>query len=120
MGKVLIADDENKIRNIVMNIFDSHKVTTVKSWVEELEILEEGEKFDLIITDIVMPGYKEIAKMNVVEIMKKYNTPVIFISGYEEKIINNLPENMKFIKKPFSLQLLKMHGERLMGTNKST
>lgn len=115
MKNILVADDEAKIRNIILNLFDEYKVTSVSSWIEEIELLEGDNKFDLIITDIVMPGYKEMAKMNIVKIMQKYLTPVIFISGYEEKIINNLPANMKFIKKPFSLKLLEMHSERLMG-----
>ncbi len=119
MNKILIADDENKIRNIIVNIFDNCHVTGVGSWFESIKLLEEGEKFDLIITDIIMPGYKEIAQYDIVDAIRKYEAPVIFISGYDEKALKNLPENMKFVKKPFSMRLIKAYGERLMASSQS-
>lgn len=115
MGEIIVADDENKVRNVVANLFEEHKVNIAASWTELLDILDSGKKFDLIITDIVMPGYKEIAVKGIVDVMKKYDTPVIFISGYEEQKLANLPSNMRFIKKPFSIRLMKTYGEKMMG-----
>ena len=114
MSEILVADDENKIRNVLVNLFEEHKVTIASSWDELLAILKTGKKFNLIITDIVMPGYKEIASQGIVDVLKAYNTPVIFISGYDEKALTSLPPNMKFIKKPFSVKLMKVYGEKML------
>ncbi|TPQ35446.1 response regulator [Bradyrhizobium guangdongense] len=64
MSRVLIADDEDSMRQLVARAIamDGHLTVTAQDGAEALEILtrEEG-KFDLLLTDIQMPVMDGIA-----------------------------------------------------------
>src|SRR5438045_9368900 len=64
MSKVLIADDEDSMRQLVARAIamDGHETVTAEDGAEALEILtrEEGA-FDLLLTDIKMPVMDGIA-----------------------------------------------------------
>jgi CheY-like chemotaxis protein len=64
MPKILIADDEDSMRQLVARAIamDGHDTVTAQDGAEALEILtrEDGE-FDLLLTDIQMPVMDGIA-----------------------------------------------------------
>src|SRR5690606_31567651 len=82
-----------------------YTVTTARDGDEGLEIFKAGGRFDLVVTDVVMPSMdgptmaKEIRKL-------APDLPVLFMSGYaEEQLRREIAiENMHFIPKPFSVQ----------------
>ncbi|MHC4885490.1 MAG: response regulator [Planctomycetota bacterium] len=116
MANILIADDERRIRDTFKPIFGkAHDITFVGSWPELREALKEGV-YHLTITDIVMPGYKEVAIEGILNVFKDHPYPVIFMSGYSEQALTDLPENMRFVAKPFSMSIMKMHMDRLLAT----
>ncbi|MBR0828817.1 response regulator [Bradyrhizobium manausense] len=64
MSKVLIADDEDSMRQLVARAIamDGHQTVTAQDGAEALEILtREDGKFDLLLTDIQMPVMDGIA-----------------------------------------------------------
>jgi len=64
MPKVLIADDEDSMRQLVARAIamDGHEIITAQDGAEALEILtREGGAFDLLLTDIQMPIMDGIA-----------------------------------------------------------
>jgi two-component system cell cycle sensor histidine kinase/response regulator CckA len=73
-----------------------------------LEFLKQGQKIDLLITDVVMP------KMDGPTLSKKVNDllphiQTIFISGYtEDTFRNSIDKNTRihFLQKPFTLKEL--------------
>ena len=107
MGRIniLAVDDEDVIRNGLQRILEGDRfaVETCKSGHSAIEFLQERE-FDLIITDLKMPG------MNGIEVLKAVKTlqpdvPVIMITGYAT--VDTAVEAMKngavdYISKPFS------------------
>lgn len=54
-ARVLIIDDDDLVRRSLMRTLRSHEVTSVASGVRGLELIEEGEFFDVILCDIMMP-----------------------------------------------------------------
>ncbi len=117
MAKILLADDDRRISDLLKRIFQTQEVILVRTWTEELAELEK-DKFDLVVTDIVMPGYKDVQQNGgVKEVLVKYNTPVIFISGYAEKELKDLPDTMRFLKKPFSVNLFRSYVRKLLLTD---
>lgn len=65
---MLLVDDSSFFRNLVGPLLASHgfKMTVAKSGTEVLELLEQGAKFDIAVSDIEMPeidGYGLLAKM---------------------------------------------------------
>ncbi|WBL79730.1 response regulator [Bradyrhizobium xenonodulans] len=64
MSKILIADDEDSMRQLVARAIamDGHEIVTAQDGAEALEILTGADgAFDLLLTDIQMPVMDGIA-----------------------------------------------------------
>jgi two-component system, OmpR family, alkaline phosphatase synthesis response regulator PhoP len=62
MGKILIIEDEKDIRELMKFQLNSsgYQVTDVDSADKAIELLESGQKFDLILVDWMLPGISGI------------------------------------------------------------
>lgn len=113
MAKVLMADDDPKVRDLLHNLLREHEITTATTWPEVIENIT-ARKYDLIITDVVMPGYKDLGFGGVLDVFDGHDVIVIFISAYNEKSLTDLPANRFFIKKPFSMRVLQNYIKRAL------
>ena len=105
--RILLVDDENSVRTFAVRALrkKGYDVVGCNSAENALETLETDKNFQLLITDMVMPGLNgiELAKQ-VLEILPEIK--IILASGYSEDILKGEYtdiENMSFIPKPFSL-----------------
>ena len=87
MIKVLIADDELKICELIFRLIDWEAmgmsvIAVAHNGRETIEIIK-NEMPDIVITDIRMPGYNGV---DVIRIGKEYNSDIqfIIISGYSQ------------------------------------
>jgi DNA-binding NtrC family response regulator len=108
-NRLLVVDDEAVIREGLKRILEreSFVVESCSSGFHAIEIMQQRE-FDLIITDLKMPG------MSGIEVLKSVRTlqpdiPVILITGYAS--IDTAVEAMKngaadYLSKPFTPDLL--------------
>jgi len=108
--RILLVDDENSVRTFALTALrkKGYDVVGSNSAENALEILEKDKNFQLLITDMVMPGQNgiELSKQ-VLEIIP--NIKIILASGYSEDILKGEfadVENLSFIPKPFSLSEL--------------
>ena len=115
MAKILMADDDPKIRDVLHNLLRGHEVTVATTWPEVIKEIDGDAAYDLIITDVVMPGFKDLIQGGVRGVFEGRNLTVIFISAYNEKSLHDLPPNMRFVKKPFSMRVLQNHISRFLG-----
>lgn len=83
-GRILIAEDEPEVMRILTRVLEGagYAVTPAQSGDAALELFKSGDQFDLLLTDVVMPGNlqgpalaKEIRSINP-------DLPCIFLSGY--------------------------------------
>lgn len=105
--RILFVDDENSVRTFALRALrkKGYDVIGCSSAENALETLQTDKNFQLLITDMVMPGQNgiELAKQ-VLEILP--DIKIILASGYSEDILKGEfadIENMSFIPKPFSL-----------------
>src|SRR5450755_4458974 len=64
MAKILIAEDDDTLRDLVVRALndDGHELTVATDGVAALEALNrQNSKFDLLLTDVKMPGMDGIA-----------------------------------------------------------
>jgi DNA-binding response OmpR family regulator len=106
--KLLIAEDEARLREIISDYFKAKdfSVSEARNGSEALEILEYNE-FDIILMDIMMPGTDGFSACR--QIRKLYETPVIFITAKadeEDKLTGYGLGADDYITKPFSLPVL--------------
>ncbi len=108
MARVLIAEDDDAVREFVRRalVHGGHDVSTANDGLDALHCLSEDVAFDLLITDIVMPGMDGIALA--LKVSKDYpETAILMMTGFaaERQRAHNLDELIhEVIAKPFSLK----------------
>ncbi len=85
MARIMIVDDEAKIREVVREYaeFEGYEVVEAEDGMEAVEKIREDKNFDCVILDIMMPkldGYSACK-----EIKKLKNIPVIMLSARGEE-----------------------------------
>ena len=110
-GKILLADDDPRIRSLIESILESDhfQLTSTEDGKEAMKVAaEDGASYVLFLLDCTMP------KMSGTEVYRQIRsrgltTPVILISGYhQEQVVANISNdsNAYFIKKPFNVDEL--------------
>jgi CheY-like chemotaxis protein len=107
MARILVAEDERAVREFVRRalVHRGHEVTLVEDGLEAEHALNEGT-FDLLLTDIVMPGMDGISLALRVA-REKPDVGILLMSGYaaERQRAHNLDELVhRVIPKPFTLR----------------
>ena len=125
MGKILIIDDSKPIRRLLEYILtrENFEVISTQDGFEAIFWLSEGNRPDLIISDIEMPnfnGEEVISNLNNSGIFS--DLPVIILTGLESESIkaNCLSRGVfGYLTKPFDpATLIRMVNEAIM-TSKS-
>jgi CheY-like chemotaxis protein len=106
---VLLVEDDEEVRELLIDVLNSHglRVTPVGS-AEEALLVEAQHQFDLLLTDIGLPGATgpELAR----EVRRRSpRLPVLFISGQSGDIFEEdaqLDSPRGFLQKPFSSRAL--------------
>ena len=103
---ILVIDDEKDIRDLVSRTLTGagYNVTSAGT-VPEAEQLIIKKKWDLVISDVMIPhlGGFEIADL----VKAKKDTPVILLTGMDKEILNStLTEANAILIKPVSAQKL--------------
>jgi CheY-like chemotaxis protein len=103
----LLVDDEPMIRKMVKLYLERHGIDVVDadSGEKALEAFgHEPEAFDLVFTDIVMPGISGRELVAAVRQIRP-DTPVLFMSGYSNQITDE-SEGIECMTKPLDLKRL--------------
>lgn len=106
MAKILIAEDELAVREFVSRALahNGHDVTAVDDGLKALQAVST-DAFDLLVTDIVMPGLDGIALA--LKLAKdRPELSILMMSGYaaERQRAHNLDALIhKVVAKPFTL-----------------
>lgn len=111
MTKILIAEDDKDIRELVMLTlqFNAFEVMGAKDGQEAVEMAQR-DTYDLILLDVRMPrmtGYEACKQLRAIEATK--DTPIIFLSakGQETEIQAGLEAGAtEYILKPFAPDVL--------------
>jgi len=106
MATILLIDDHRAVREMLEMAFaEEHECHTADRAEQALELIE-FEKYDLIITDISMPGLGGLEILR--RVKQRHTTPVIVISGRADKYQDAVLKigAYAFFAKPFSLGAL--------------
>ncbi len=110
---LLVVDDDLAIRAILQNILrKDFRITTAGSGYEALAWLANGNRPDLIVSDITMPGINGFGLLKALSQSGLHNSiPVIVLSGHCKEEIGAhaiMYNNLKAcLSKPFDPTLLK-------------
>ena len=116
MYKILVTDDEDKIREIIKKyaIFEGHTVVEATNGMDAVNKVRQQD-FDIIIMDVMMPELDGFSAVK--EIRKKSDCPVIMLSarGEEYDKIHGFELGVDdYVVKPFSPKELMMRIDAIM------
>jgi len=121
MKKVLVVDDEEDIlvtiKQGLEHLDDSMEVIHARTGEECLKILENGEKPDIIILDIMMPGMNGWQVLNRLREDPKWSKiPVVFLTAKTDDFTKTFGKTVTddFIEKPFELDDLKNRIDKVL------
>jgi two-component system cell cycle sensor histidine kinase/response regulator CckA len=115
---ILVVEDEDLVRTVVARTLEAggYRVRAVDGPHAALDVFDQGTTFDLLISDVVMPGMDgpQLARRL---LERNPALPVLLISGYSDAILRGEEARgptMRFLPKPFSSEtLLAVVGEML-------
>ena len=108
MTKILVVEDERRIRDIIRDYFTAHGLDCdlARDGEEALELLRDHD-YDAILLDIMMPHLDGFGVCR--EVRKKSAVPILFLTalGGEEDMLRGYALGADdYITKPFSLAVL--------------
>ncbi|ABR31112.1 histidine kinase [Thermosipho melanesiensis] len=123
MKKILVIDDERNVRMLIEKFLEDYEVDSLVSAEEALKkILENNTKYDLIITDLKLPGKSGLELIR--ELRKNvYNCPILVVSAYvKPEILSEMfkYENVDFLSKPFTKDELQTKVKELLEEEKES
>lgn len=104
--QILLVDDEDFLREVLCEIFNSHGAitTSAENGTLAFDLLKAG-KFDAVISDIRMPGGDGLSLAENINTLLDYRPKVFLCSGFNdippEK--TNTLEVVEIFTKPFSV-----------------
>ena len=109
--KILVLDDEELIIKTMSKLLEKNDYETIiLKRGQDAIVLAEEEQFDLIISDIRMPGENGIEVItqifDIIDGKGEKRPPVIFITGYADKELEEAAKKLNpagYIYKPFDL-----------------
>lgn len=122
-SRILVVDDEAVIREALRRILESdgHEATCVSSGHAALEKVQE-QSFDLVITDLKMPGMNGIEVLKSIKVLQP-KVPIIIITGYAtvETAVDAIKQGaFDYLSKPFTPKQVKELAQRALDHSKIT
>jgi DNA-binding NtrC family response regulator len=115
-ASILLVEDDPLIRDLICKALckEAYQIVEASNGAQALKLLC-AQRFDLVITDFVMPkvnGFKLVEELHSVH----PRIPIIFITGYPSVISAKaiLDGAAEILPKPFQLAVLKSTVQRLL------
>lgn len=118
MTRILLVEDEETVRNVVARLLKKlgYQVSAAADAEEAISLFDHGATFDLVVTDIVMPG---LSGIEMAEVLKERlpGMPFLFISGYTSRELGTTPKAPPepFLPKPFTMTELAEEVSKALG-----
>lgn len=109
--RILLVEDQADLRELMVDVFAGlgMQVQSAGDATTALELLRQGHAFDVLFSDVYMPGQMSGAELSI-RVCKQFpDLRVILASGHARHQLPELPANVEFVQKPYSLsQVIRM------------
>ena len=119
MAKILVVDDDDVIRETLRELLAADHSCHTADTAEEALAKLEAQRFDVVLTDISMPGLNGTELLQ--RVVENYpGTPVIIISGHSDqdqaqRLIDR--GAFDYLLKPFRLEVVEASVKRAIDQN---
>jgi DNA-binding NtrC family response regulator len=122
MAEILVVDDDDIIRETLCELLSQDHKCQAADTAEQALAKLESQPFDVVLTDISMPGLSGLELLN--RVVQLYpGTPVIIISGLtdEEQAQSLIGQGaFDYLLKPFRLEVVEDSVKRAVGRRHSS
>jgi PAS domain S-box-containing protein len=105
-GTALVVEDNPQVATVSAEYLEQlgYTIEYASSGSDALQKLREERQYDLVFSDILMPG--SIGGIELARIMRNYHAgiPILLTTGYNEKTQEAVSEGFAIVQKPFDLQ----------------
>ena len=119
MAAILVVDDDDVIRDTLCELLSANHSCQTADTAEQALAHLEAQRFDVVLTDISMPGLSGMELLN--RVLELYpRTPVIVISGLsdQEQAQSLLSRGaFDYLLKPFRLEVVEDSVNRALTAN---
>ncbi|MDK2842691.1 MAG: hypothetical protein PWQ17_2197 [Anaerophaga sp.] len=121
MARILVCEDDRLIAGIIGKVLgdESHQVKIVRDGSMAIAELRK-ECFDLVITDMIMPGNSGLDVIRFIRRQLRSDCPVLIMSGLSEKEHVIKAKNLgasDFLSKPVQVEKLKRKVSHLVASS---
>jgi two-component system, cell cycle response regulator CpdR len=109
--RVLFVEDESDLREMVGDVLteSGFQVDLAQDGAEALDLLREGRSYDVLVSDIRMPGGVSGIDVSAEAFRLMPTLPIILVSGHAKTQLPELPSFVEFLPKPYRLtQLIRL------------
>ena len=116
---ILLIDDEHAVRSLAAEVLEElgYSITMAADGNEGLERLRSKTRFDVLITDVGLPGGLNGRQVADAARVLRPGIKVLFITGYAENAVLNhghLAPGMQVLTKPFAMEALASRVKQLI------
>ena len=106
-GRVLVVEDNDEVGQFAEQVLADlgYRTRRATNAVEALSLLDDGESFDVVFSDIVMPGQSGIDLAHTIR-NRWPRLPIVLTSGYSDALAMRPDDNFPLLHKPYSLDAL--------------
>ncbi len=120
--RILMVEDDDLVRNFVRGLLEGmgYRVVVAEDGQRALGILQSGEPFDLLFTDVVMPGGLSGPQLAAKAQALRPGLNVLFTSGYTEDAIvhhGRLDPGILLLSKPYRREELAQKVRQALGSS---
>lgn len=103
---ILVVEDDEAVRSHIDRVLTSlgYKVLSRIDGRSALKLADEGVHFDLLLTDVMLPGGMNGVQVAAELRKRRPDLPVLYVSGYAKDIVDSglgVDADLQFLQKPF-------------------
>jgi len=120
--RILVVEDDDGVREIPVNLLSDqgYQIVEAKDGPEALHILKTSNTFDMVFTDVILPGGLTGADIANIARQMYPDIKIVFTTGYSEDVLDNDEldlSDVTIVNKPYQRsRLLKTIRDTLDGT----
>lgn len=116
--KILLVEDNHQVRDFAHQVLEDLQCAVVEAANVEEALQRLGEcdpeaPFDLVFSDVVMPGQTGIELADQIKETRP-DLPVLLATGYSSKLASEMPPDVAFVRKPYRPETVAAAFSRLL------
>lgn len=106
-GRILLVEDNEEVGDVAETLLGElgHAVVRARNGPEALDLADGGAQFDIVFSDIIMPGMTGLELAGKLK-QRRPLIPIVLTTGYSDRIAAAVLQGFNVVHKPYRLETL--------------